>query len=92
MKKLKTSILAIALIAGISGAFVTKTAHASKPVDTLYDWNSASNAPQNPGTELDNATVTTATANFGCNSGTNICATGTKVSGPGPASATIFFH
>jgi spermidine/putrescine-binding protein len=92
MKKLKNSMLAIALLAGISGAFITKAAQASKRVDTLYNWTGASNAPQNPGAQLNDATVATANANYGCNTGTNICATGTKVSGPGPASATIFFH
>jgi hypothetical protein len=92
MKTLKTSLLAIALMAGISGALVSQTAQASKPVDARYDWTGASNAPQNPGAQLNNATVTTATSFYGCNSGTNVCASGNKVSGPGPNSASIFFH
>jgi len=92
MKKLKNSVLAIAMVAGISGAFMTQTAHGSKRVDTFYDWTGASNAPQNPGAQLNNATVATATANYGCNSGTIVCATGTKVSGPGSGHATLFFH
>ena len=31
-------MLALALVAGISGAFVTKTANAAKRFDQLYDW------------------------------------------------------
>lgn len=85
-------MLAIALMAGISGALVSQTAHASKPVDTFYDWTGASNAPQNPGAQLNNATVATATSFYGCNGGTNTCASGNKVSGPGPNSQSIFFH
>lgn len=85
-------MLAIALMAGISGAFVSQTAHASKPFDTLYDWTGANNAPQNPGAQLNNATVATATSFYGCNTGSTVCASGNKVSGPGPNSISIFFH
>lgn len=85
-------MLAVVLMTGISGAFVTNHAQASKKVDTFYNWTGASNSPQHPGATLNNATVTSATNFYGCNSGTNVCATGNKVSGPGPNNSTIFFQ
>jgi hypothetical protein len=89
MKTLKKSLLAIALIAGIGGAFATKAAHAAKPVDTFYNWTSTSAAPLNPSSTLPNSTVTEAQDHFGCTNGTVDCADGVKQSGPGSPTAQI---
>jgi hypothetical protein len=92
MKTLKNGVLAIALIGGVAGAFVTKAAHAAKPVDTFYNWTSTSIAPDNPSSTLDDATVSQAETHFGCTTGSQDCADGTKVSGPGSPTAQIRFN
>jgi len=71
MKKFKTGLVALALVLGVSGAFVSKIHAAPKEVDPTYDWNVGQ--PD----QLINATVSTATSNYGCNSGTITCASGT---------------
>ncbi len=89
MKTLKKSLWAIALIAGVGGAFATKAAHAAKPVDTFYNWTSTSIAPENPSSTLNDATVVQAEDHFGCTSGSQDCADGVKQSGPGSPTAQI---
>jgi hypothetical protein len=92
MKKFKTGLMAIALLAGLSGAFLTKAAHAAKKDDPTYDWTSTSIAPANPSSTLDNATVASAEEYFGCTTGSQDCADGTKVSGSGTNTAQILFN
>lgn len=92
MKNFKRGVLAIALIAGISSAFITNAAHAAKLSDTFYNWTSTSIAPENPSSTLDNATVSQAETYFGCTTGSQDCADGTKVSGTGPQTAQILFN
>lgn len=91
MKKFKSGLLAVALLAGISGAFVSQI-HATTKQTTLYNWTSTSTAPKNPSSTLDNASVSSAESHFGCSTGSIDCADGTKVSGPGPSTAQILHN
>ncbi|MES2109824.1 MAG: hypothetical protein V4577_13785 [Bacteroidota bacterium] len=92
MKNLKRGFLAVALIAGVSGAFLTKAAHAAKPVDTLYNWTSTSIAPSNPSSTYNGHTVLEAENHFGCVNGAQDCADGIKVSGPGSGTFQLRFN
>jgi len=92
MKNLKRGFLAVALIAGISGAFVTKAAHAAKPAAATYNWTSTSIAPSNPSSTYNGHTVAEAETHFGCVTGTQDCADGLKVSGSGPNAVQIKFN
>jgi hypothetical protein len=89
MKKLKTSFLAIALIAGVSGAFITKIAYAAKRSDAIYKWSSTSIAPDNPNQNNYDDTHVGAVAHFGCETGSQLCASGTKISGTGPSTDAL---
>ncbi|PTS91493.1 hypothetical protein DBR11_28950 [Pedobacter sp. HMWF019] len=80
MKSLKTTFLALALIAGVSGAFVTKTANAaSNAKQTTYDWIQFDRAGHIIGT-FTNKTVAQVIALTGCNSSNQLCAS--AISGP----------
>jgi hypothetical protein len=89
MKKLKISMLAVLFTVGIGGAVVQKIQAAPKLVDTFYDWTSTSIAPNHPSSNLSNQTSAQATTYFGCSSGSRVCATGSKVSGPGSSTAEL---
>lgn len=92
MKNLKRGVLAIALIAGVSGAFVTKAAHAAKPAEAIYNWTSTSIAPSNPSSTYNGHNVTDAENHFGCVNGAQDCADGLKVSGTGPNTVQLRFN
>ncbi|WP_316837261.1 hypothetical protein [Pedobacter nutrimenti] len=80
MKHLKTTFLALALIAGVSGAFVTKTANAASTAKQVsYDWIRFDRAGHIIGT-LTNKTVAQAQSITGCTGTNELCAS--AVSGP----------
>jgi len=86
MKSLKTTILSLALLAGVTGAFVTKAASSANAQDpTVYNWTK-SGSPNYQGT------VSGAQSNYNCAGAGAVCATGTRVSGSGPLTATIRFN
>jgi hypothetical protein len=89
MKKFKTGLLALALVVAVGGTFATKVASAAKRSDPTYNWTSASIAPSNPSSTLNNATRAVAVDHFGCDQGTQDCADGTKVSGTGSNTAIL---
>ncbi|MFD0749231.1 hypothetical protein ACFQZS_03695 [Mucilaginibacter calamicampi] len=76
MKKFKTVLLGVALLAGISGAIATKVQATPKADEDRYNWTSNSNAPSHPNASLPNATIGEAKANFGCSGGGATCADG----------------
>ncbi|PTT00715.1 hypothetical protein DBR11_09295 [Pedobacter sp. HMWF019] len=80
MKSLKTTFLALALVAGVSGAFVTKTANAaSNAKQVSYDWIRFDRAGNITGT-LTNKTVAQAQLITGCTGSNQLCAS--AISGP----------
>lgn len=83
---LKNTMLTIALVAGISGAFATKVANNPRVDEPKYDWNGS--GPLHSGT-LDNKTVMEAQDYFGCNGNAVICARGELSSGQGAPVASI---
>lgn len=91
MKKLslKSKILlsAILLGGGIAGAHTLSNAPSAQ--ESRYNWKASNDAPENPGQQLNNQTVSQAEDHFGCDGATNLCATGTKVSGSGPTTQII---
>jgi len=76
MKKVKTSILAVLLIAGISGAFATKTAHASGRKAMSYNWQLFDRSG-NPDGTLTDKTEAQVEGSTGCGVGTVKCAVAT---------------
>lgn len=89
MKTVKVSLLALVFTVGIGGAVVQKIQAAPKPVDTFYNWTSSSIAPNHPSSNLSNSTRSTAINYYGCDTGADLCASGTRVSGSGPATAQL---
>jgi hypothetical protein len=89
MKNFKNGILAIALMAGVLGAFATKAAQSSKRGDPIYNWSSSNVAPDNPNQTNYDDTVSGAELHFGCTTGSTLCASGNKISGSGAATATL---
>jgi hypothetical protein len=86
MKNLKTTILSLALLAGVTGAFATKaTVSAKVQTPTVYNWTK-------PGSPNYQGTVPGAQSNYNCSGAGAVCATGTRVSGTGPLTATIRFN
>ncbi|MDN3584559.1 hypothetical protein [Mucilaginibacter flavus] len=85
MKNFKKGMLALALLAGIGGAFVTKTAHAAKPQDPTYNWTEYNRSGVVIGT-LNNATVSQAQSTFSC-SGSVSLKCGVATAGP-----TIYYN
>jgi hypothetical protein len=86
MKSLKTTILSLALLAGVTGAFATKAVSSAKIQDpTIYNWTK-------PGSPNYQGTVSAAQSNYNCLGAGAVCATGTRVSGSGPLTATIRFN
>jgi hypothetical protein len=79
MKKIKSGLLVMAVVLGVSGAFVSKIHAAPKPLDQVYSWSGSSG----PFT----GTVTQAQTHYGCSSNNILCATGTA---PGLPDARIF--
>ncbi|WP_183573828.1 hypothetical protein HDF18_08435 [Mucilaginibacter sp. X5P1] len=69
MKKVKSSILAFLLIAGVSGAFATKIAKAAGKRSTSYNWTVYDRNGVQTGT-LSNKTEAQAESATGCSSGT----------------------
>ena len=90
MKKLKTSMLAIALIAGISGAFVAKIHASPKKTDATYHWLKylSDGVTRDPGNDSD-VSISTAETNYGCTGAGNRCADGTKDPGSGTGPTTF---
>jgi hypothetical protein len=87
MKKFKNGFLALALVAGVSFAVVSKVEANAKQTGPTYNWTGS--GTMHSGTYL-NETVSAATSYYGCPEGTAAtCATGTLVSGSGPQNATI---
>ena len=85
MKKLKTSFLAIALLAGISAAFVQKVSASANGKFTTYNWTHFDQSGNPIGT-LDNATVQQARDQLGCPGSVSVkCATA-------PGAPTIYYH
>jgi hypothetical protein len=74
MKKIKTSLLAIALAIGVVGAFAFNAPSNNKTDDPIYDWTDSQN-------NQFRGTVSDASDYFGCSSGPNTCAQGTLVPG-----------
>ncbi|MBB5624091.1 hypothetical protein HDE69_005188 [Pedobacter cryoconitis] len=89
MLVLKNTMLAIALVAGISGAFATKVANSPKVDEPRYDWNGS--GPLYSGT-LDDKTIMEAQDAYGCKGQTIKCAAGEISSGVGAPKATIFLN
>ncbi|AMP98891.1 hypothetical protein AY601_1985 [Pedobacter cryoconitis] len=87
MLVLKNTMLAIALVAGISGAFATKIANNPRVDEPKYDWNGS--GPNYSGT-LSDKTVLEAKDMYGCNGGAIQCALGKLSSGAGPITQRIF--
>lgn len=69
MKSLKNGFLAIALLAGVSGAFATKIHAAPKLVDPVYDWTPVSGSAFT-------GTLTQAQAHYSCTGTATLCASG----------------
>jgi hypothetical protein len=86
MKKFKNGLLALALIAGVSGAFVTKIHAAPKQHDQVYTWNR--NVP-GQGTSPFSGDISDAQDHYGCSGDESLCATGTA---PGVDDAQIFLN
>lgn len=76
MKKFKTGLLGLALLAGITGAIAAKVQATPKADEDRYNWTSNSNAPSHPNATLNNATISEAQANFGCAGAGATCANG----------------
>ena len=70
MKKLKISMLALVFAVSVGGAVAEKVQAAPKVTDQIYSWTAPGRAPFT-------GTATQASSNYGCSSGTNVCATGT---------------
>jgi len=77
---IKNTMLAIALVVGISGAFATKDANSPKVDEPRYDWSGS--GPGHSGT-LENKTVKEAQDTFGCRGEAIPCAYGELSSGSG---------
>jgi hypothetical protein len=75
MKKFKTGLLALALVLGVSSAFVSKIHAAPKKDDPIYSWTS-------PDQGDFTGTVSDAEENYGCTTGHALCATGTADNEP----------
>ncbi|MBW4888945.1 hypothetical protein KXQ82_04435 [Mucilaginibacter sp. HMF5004] len=75
MKKFKNGLLALALVLGVSGAFVSKTHAAPKAFDIVYDWTS-------PDQGVFSGTREEAIDHYGCENGSQLCATGTAEGQP----------
>jgi len=71
MKKVKTSILAVLLIAGVSGAFATKITKVFGKRAASYNWAVFNRAGVQTGT-LDNYTEAQAEEATGCDMGTPV--------------------
>lgn len=84
MKSLKTTILSLALLAGVAGAFATKAKEA-KLQAPIYEWTK-------PGSPNYQGTVSGAQSNYNCFGTGAVCATGTKISGTGPLTVSIRFN
>lgn len=86
MKNLKKGLLALALVAGISGALVTNSANAAKRFDQMYDWTHYdTDGSTIIGTDLQKS-VAQEQASTNCNSNLTRCAVGTA---PGKPSVTL---
>ena len=84
---IKNTMLAIALVAGISGAFATKVANSPKADEPRYDWFGS--GPNHSGI-LNDKTVLEAQDTYGCKGQVSLCASGEISSGAGLPTASIF--
>ena len=88
MKNLRNGFLALALVAGVSGAFVSKIHAAPKRADALYNWQKFNHDGTRDMASDEQATIADAESDYGCSSTVTKCATGTIVPGSGSGSAT----
>ncbi|MCX2450056.1 DUF6520 family protein [Pedobacter sp. PLR] len=73
MKSLKSTFLALAIVAGVGGAFATKAANTSSTLDPMYSWT---------GSNSFTGTIPQAQLHYGCSGSKAVCATGTNVDDP----------
>lgn len=95
MKKLslKSKILLGAFLVGGLGAGATEAVKTVSALqETRYNWTSTSIAPENPSSSLPNQTRAGAIDHFGCENGSQLCASGTRVSGSGPATDQLQYN
>lgn len=85
----KNTMLAIALVAGISGAFATKVANSLEVNEPRYDWFGT--GPNHSGI-LNDKTVMEAQDTYGCKGQGSPCASGEISSGVGLPTASIFLN
>jgi hypothetical protein len=78
MKNLKTTFLALALVAGVSGAFVTQAANTANVQAPTYNWNGSGPNGSGP---LNGKTVAQAKTFYGCPGSNAFCARGTDPNG-----------
>lgn len=78
MRNLKTTFLGLALVAGIASASATKIAHTPNKLLPTYDWTG--NGPNGDGA-IFGKTVPEAIDHYGCQFGTEDCATGVPTAG-----------
>lgn len=84
MKNLKTALIALSFIAGLSGALVSKISASPKPTDPIYNWD---------GGPFNNfiGTVSQAQMHYGCAGVTSVCVTGTLKPGQsGPPTFELY--
>ena len=87
MKRLKTAGLALAMVLGVSGAFVSHSAHAASKNDPSYNWQEFDRLG-NPSGTLTDVTEEQAEHDTGCSTGTLIkCAVTTNA----PEPITIYY-
>lgn len=88
MRKFENGFLALALLAGISGALAPQIHAAAKPVNATYHWEKLNrDGTRNPSLDED-ATIAQATIDYSCSGASTPCANGTKVPGSGTGNAT----
>jgi hypothetical protein len=89
MKKFKTGLLTLAVVLGVTGAFVSKIHAAPKVLDTLYDWQhfDRDGTPLSDG--LNGVSISTAQGDYGCTGTSPKCAVGTDED---QNTVTIFYN
>lgn len=93
MKKIQTAILAIALVGGVSSAFIPKIQASPKRAAATYQWLKFNHDGTRDPSMDEDATIAQAESDYACPGTVTVCATGTKDpgSGTGPNTATLRF-
>ncbi|MGY0035164.1 hypothetical protein [Pedobacter sp. NJ-S-72] len=86
---IKNTMLAIALVAGISGAFATKVANTPRVDEPRYNWFGS--GPGYSGI-LNDKTAMEAQDTYGCKGKVNECASGELSSGTGLPTEVIYIN